>query len=45
MELPFGFYTYMFFTVIVAHLVYDFLTMIGENFGSFLDFTKTYKDL
>ena len=44
-ELNYGFYFWLFGAVILAQLAYDFLCMIGENFGSFLDFTKTYKDL
>lgn len=44
-ELNYGFYFWLFGAVIFAQLAYDFLCMIGENFGSFLDFTKTYKDL
>ena len=43
-ELNYGFYFWLFLAVILAQLAYDFLCMIGENFGSFLDFTKTYKD-
>ena len=44
-ELNYGFYFWLFGAVILAQLAYDFLCMIGENFGSFEDFTKTYKDL
>ena len=43
-ELNYGFYFWLFLAVILAQLAYDFLCMIGETFGSFLDFTKTYKD-